>query len=224
MALKLAVIASGNGSNLQAILDRISDGALQAEVCLVLSNRPGAYALERARAAGVPALALDHTTYADRESFDHAMVAALQQAGAELIVLAGYMRLLTPVFLAAFPGRVVNIHPALLPSFPGVRGAQDAQHWGVKITGCTVHFVDEEMDHGAVIAQVAVPALPGEPLEDLAARIHAMEHRIYPQVLQWIASGRVHMNGRDVHVHPATVAAAPVDGAWLAHPPLEQGF
>lgn len=224
MPLKIAIIASGSGSNAQAMFDKIHAGLLDAQVVLVVSNRPGAKVLERARAFGAPVLELDHTAYADRESFDAAMVAALRESGAELIVLAGYMRMLTKVFLNAFAGRVVNIHPALLPSFPGVHGARDAQAWGVKISGCTVHFVDEEMDHGEVIAQAAVPALPGEAQEDLQQRIHRMEHRIYPQVLQWFAEGRVKVEDRQVHVLPGEKTRILPNGHWLVWPPLEEGF
>lgn len=224
MALKIAILASGSGTNAQSMFDKIRAGVLDAEVVLVICNRPGAQVLERARRAGIPALELDHTACPDRESFDRIMVEALQEAGAELIVLAGYMRLLTPVFLEAFAGRVINIHPALLPSFPGVRGAADARAWGIKISGCTVHFVDEEVDHGAVIVQAAVPALPGEPPEDLQQRIHAMEHRIYPQALQWFAEGRIHVEGRDVHVLPGSRPRLAPDRDWLVWPPLEEGF
>lgn len=224
MPLKIAIIASGSGTNAQSMFDKIHAGLLDAEVSLVVSNRPGAQVLERARSFGAPVLELDHKAYADRESFDAAMVDALRLCGAELIVLAGYMRMLTTGFLDAFAGRVVNIHPALLPSFPGVHGARDAQAWGVKISGCTVHFVDEIMDHGAVIAQAAVPALPGEAEADLQQRIHSMEHRIYPQVLQWFAEGRVKVEDRQVHVLPGNRKQLLPDGQWLVWPPLEEGF
>jgi len=227
MTLQLAVLASGNGSNLQAILDRIASGALDAKVCLVLCNKPEARALERARAAGVAHMALSPADHPDRVAFDAAMVAAIRAHGADTVALAGYMRLLTPGFLAAFAGRVVNIHPALLPSFPGLRGAADAQAYGVTLAGCTVHFVDEQMDHGSVIVQAAVPVNAGEPLDDLKARIHAMEHRVYPQALQWLAEGRLRVEGRVVRVLPrpdGKVAAGIPDGPWLVWPALEPGF
>lgn len=234
MSLKIAIIASGSGTNAQAMFDKIAEGRLQATVVLVISNRPQAKVLDRARAAGLPTLELDHKAYPSREAFDAVLIEALQAAGAELVVLAGYMRLLTPAFLAAFAGRVVNIHPALLPSFPGTHGMEDAQAWGVKVAGCTVHFVDEEVDHGEVIAQAVVPVLAGEPLEDLQQRIHAMEHRIYPQVIQWIAEGRVRVQQRQVHVLPAPQGAGQTKAmycahgdspaAWLISPPLEEGF
>ena len=179
MSLKLAVLASGSGTNFQAMVDAVRRGALDADIRLVICNRPGAKVLERA---------------------------------------AG--------FLNAFPHRVVNVHPALLPSFPGIHGAADAQAWGVKITGCTVHLVDEIMDHGEVIIQAAVPAIAGEPLDDLQSRIHAQEHRIYPQALQWLAEDRIKMDedGRSLHLLPGSrPLAAPAPGV-LVSPPLEEGF
>ena len=193
----------------------------------MLCNKPEARALERARAAGVAHMALSPADHPDRVAFDAAMVAAIRAHGADTVALAGYMRLLTPGFLAAFAGRVVNIHPALLPSFPGLRGAADAQAYGVTLAGCTVHFVDEQMDHGSVIVQAAVPVNAGEPLDDLKARIHAMEHRIYPQALQWLAEGRLRVEGRVVRVLPRPddkVAAGIPDGPWLVWPALEPGF
>ena len=224
MTLQLAIVASGNGGNAQAIMDAVRRGALDASIRLVLSNRPGAPVLERAQRAGVPHAMLDHTAYPDRETFDQAMIAAIRESGADAVALAGYMRLLTPVFLRAFPGRVLNIHPALLPAFPGVHGAADARAWGVKIAGCTVHFVDEEVDHGEVIIQAAVPCLNGEPLADLEQRIHRMEHRIYPQALQWLATGRIHVEDRQVRVAEAEIPQAEQREPCLVHPPLEEGF
>ena len=155
-----------------------------------------------------------------------AVADAILKSGADTVALAGYMRMLTAGFLNAFPHRVVNVHPALLPSFPGIHGAADAQAWGVKITGCTVHLVDEIMDHGEVIIQAAVPAIAGEPLDDLQSRIHAQEHRIYPQALQWLAEDRIKMDddGRSLHLLPGSrPLAAPAPGV-LVSPPLEEGF
>ncbi|MFV0421509.1 phosphoribosylglycinamide formyltransferase [Oleidesulfovibrio sp.] len=224
MPLQLAVLASGNGSNLQAVLDRIADGALDAEVRLVASNKEDAFALERARKAGVPVWARSHTAFADRESFDTALVEAIRQAGADTIVLAGYMRLLTPVFLNAFPRRVINIHPALLPSFPGVRGVADAVNYGVRIAGCTVHFVDEIMDHGPVIIQAAIPMTAADSLDAVLERVHAVEHRIYPQALQWLAEGRLKLEGRVVHLASSDKGLAAPQPDMLISPALEQGF
>ncbi|MDD6180522.1 MAG: phosphoribosylglycinamide formyltransferase [Desulfovibrionaceae bacterium] len=225
MALKIAIVASGSGTNAQAMFDRIKEGRLDAEVVLVVSNRPGARVLDRARAFGAPVAELDHKAFPDRETFDAALAETIAASGAELVVLAGYMRMLTPAFLHAFAGRVINIHPAILPSFPGVHGGPDAQAWGVKITGCTVHFVDDKMDNGAVIVQAAVPANPGEDIDELMNRIHSFEHRIYPQAIQWFAEGRVRVQDRNVSILPDAGRRQIVpDGHWLVWPPLEEGF
>jgi phosphoribosylglycinamide formyltransferase-1 len=190
----------------------------------VLSNKPDAYGLLRARNHNIPALALDHTDFPSREAFDAEMVRAIREAGAEAVVCAGFMRILTTEFLNAFPGRVVNIHPALLPSFPGVHGQADAADYGVRISGCTVHFVDEKMDHGPVIIQAAVPAFPGEGGDALGGRILALEHRIYPQAIQWLAEGRLRVEGRHVSLRDAGKPAAPAPENALVSPALEQGF
>ena len=158
MALKIAILASGSGTNAQSMIDKAAQGVLDIDIRLIAGNRPGAKVFERAEKAGIPHVCIDHKAFADRESFDREMVAAIKASGAEYVVLAGYMRLLTSTFLQAFPGRVINIHPAILPSFPGAHGGPDAQAYGVKITGCTVHFVEELVDSGPVIIQAAVPA------------------------------------------------------------------
>ncbi|MBN2194267.1 MAG: phosphoribosylglycinamide formyltransferase [Polyangiaceae bacterium] len=191
--LPVGVLVSGRGSNLQAILDAIAGEALPVDVRLVLSNQPGAAALARAAAAGVPTAVISHHDYATREAFDGALVGALRQAGAEWVVLAGFMRVLTPVFLRAFPLRVINIHPALLPSFPGIHAQRQALAYGAKITGCTVHLVDEGVDTGPIIAQRPVPLLDGDDEDTLAARILVEEHRLVVQVLADIAAGRLHV-------------------------------
>ena len=224
MPLKIAILASGSGTNAQAMIDKAAQGVLDVTIALIVCNRPGAGVVARAQKAGIPCLELDHTTFADRESFDARMVEALRQAGTELVVLAGYMRLLTPMFLEAFAGRVINIHPALLPSFPGVHGGADAMNYGVKVSGCTVHFVEEKVDSGPVLIQAAVPVNAGESVDDLMNRIHVMEHRIYPQAVQWLAQGRIDVQGRQVHLRPGADKRAPHDGDWLVWPPLEQGF
>ncbi|XXX76499.1 phosphoribosylglycinamide formyltransferase [Sorangium sp. So ce134] len=189
--LDLGVLISGRGSNLQAILDAIAAGRLDARVRLVLSNRPGAQGLARAERAGVPTRVIPHQGFADRDSFDAAVVAALREAGATWVVLAGFMRLLTPTFLDAFPHRVVNIHPSLLPSFPGVDAQQQALAHGVRITGCTVHLVDAGTDTGPILAQAAVPVLDGDDRDTLAARILVQEHALLIRALSWIAEGRL---------------------------------
>ena len=224
MPLKIAILASGSGTNAQAMLDKAAAGVLDVDIRLILSNRPGAGVLERARKAGVACVVLDHTEYSTREAHEKAVVEALKASGADYIVLAGYMRLLTPVFLEPFAGRVLNIHPALLPSFPGTHGGANALAYGVKLTGCSVHFVEEEMDAGPLIIQAAVPVNAGEPLETLMPRIHAMEHRIYPQALQWLAEGRIRREGRQVFLAPGSARPLRPDGDWFTWPPLEEGF
>ena len=185
--IDLGVLISGRGSNLQAILDAIAAGALAARVRVVISNRPKAGGLERAAAAGVPTQVINHRQFPDRESFDAALVEALRAAEAQWVVLAGFMRILTPVFLDGFPNRVVNIHPALLPSFPGVDAQGQALAYGVRISGCTVHLVNEGVDTGPILAQVAVPVHEDDDHDGLAARILAEEHQLLVRTLQRIA-------------------------------------
>ncbi len=203
--LPLVVFVSGSGSNLQAILDAIADGRLDAEVRLVVSNKPGVRALERAAAAGVPTRVRSHRDFPSREAFDEELAklardAFASDAGRGLVVLSGFMRLLTKGFLDAFPHRVVNIHPDLLPSFPGTRAQQQALDYGVAITGCTVHLVDAGTDTGRVLAQAAVPVLPGDTEQALSARVLRREHELLPLVLQWLATGRLRVvQGRPLY-------------------------
>jgi phosphoribosylglycinamide formyltransferase-1 len=189
--LKLAVLVSGSGTNLQAILDAAASGRLDVDLRLVVSNVPGAKALERAERAGIATQVLNHRDFPNREAFDTALVDILRREGVEWIALAGFMRLLTPVLLRAFEGHIVNIHPALLPSFPGAHGRRDALAYGVKISGCTVHFVDDGVDTGPIIAQRAVPVFDGDTEDTLGARILEQEHQVYVEVLQLLAEGRV---------------------------------
>jgi phosphoribosylglycinamide formyltransferase-1 len=191
MTLALGVLISGRGSNLGAILAAIDAGTLEARVALVISNKADAAGLERAAAAGISTRVIPHGAYADRPSFDAALVAALREASVEVVVLAGFMRLLTPTFLDAFPNRVVNIHPALLPAFPGVDAQAQALAYGARVTGCTVHFVDAGTDTGPVIAQAAVPILEGDDRDTLAARVLPREHELLVRALGWIAAGKV---------------------------------
>ncbi|MDK2846799.1 MAG: phosphoribosylglycinamide formyltransferase 1 [Desulfuromonadales bacterium] len=200
--LRLGVLASGNGSNLQAIIDRCREGELPAEVVLVLSNKSQAGALTRARKAGIATLVIDHRDHPERAAFDQAMVAALRNAEVDLVVLAGFMRILTPVFLEAFPQRIMNIHPALLPAFPGIKAQRKALEYGVKIAGCTVHFVDPGVDSGPIIIQAAVPVLDDDDETTLSRRILEQEHRIYPEAIQLYAEGRLHIEGRHVRISP----------------------
>jgi phosphoribosylglycinamide formyltransferase-1 len=201
--VNVAVLVSGSGTNLQAILDAEQAGALgAARVVVVVSNVAGVRALERANAAGKRTEVLSHKPYPSRQAFDEALVALLRKHDVELVALAGFMRLLTPAFLGAFPGRVVNIHPALLPAFPGVHAQKQALDYGARVTGCTVHFVDEGTDTGPIILQAAVPVLDGDDEAALTARILAEEHRLYPAALRALADGRVHVSGRRVTIRP----------------------
>jgi phosphoribosylglycinamide formyltransferase-1 len=196
--VRAAVLVSGGGTNLQALLDARDD--LGAELCVVVSNRADAFALERARRAGVEAMCLSHKDFATREGFDGALRDALLARGVELVVLAGFMRVLTPVFLDAFPDRVINVHPALLPAFPGVDAQAQALAYGAKVTGCTVHLVDAGVDTGPILAQAAVPVRDDDTVETLRARILAEEHRLLPAAVRDVAAGRVTREGRRVRV------------------------
>ncbi len=187
----LGVLVSGSGTNLQAILDAIRARSLDARVAVVISNVPGAAALDRAREAGVETVVLEPKAFADRSAFDAAVVEALRARGVEIVVLAGFMRLVTEVLLDAFPMRIVNVHPALLPAFPGIHAQRQALEYGVAVSGCTVHFVDRGTDTGPIIAQDTVPVLEGDDEDALSARILTREHALLPRVLQWIAEGRV---------------------------------
>ncbi|MBX3227333.1 MAG: phosphoribosylglycinamide formyltransferase [Labilithrix sp.] len=187
----LGVLVSGTGTNLQAILDAIAEGTLEARVGVVVSNVATAKALDRAKAAKVPAIVVDHRAFDDRASFDAAIVEVLRSHGADCVVLAGFMRLVTSTLLDAYPNRIVNVHPALLPSFPGTHAQRQALLYGVGLSGCTVHFVDAGVDTGPIIAQGPVPVLDDDDEASLSARILAKEHELLPKVLQWIADGRV---------------------------------
>ena len=189
--IRLGVLVSGTGTNLQAILDAVAEKRLDARVEVVVSNVAGAGALERARAAGVATVVVNHKEHADRRAFDAALVEVLRARGVEVVVLAGFMRLLTGVLLDAFPMRVVNVHPSLLPAFPGVHSQKQALDYGVRVAGCTVHFVDAGTDTGPIIAPAAVPGEDGDDEESLRTRILAREHELLPRVLQWLAEGRV---------------------------------
>lgn len=189
--LKLGILVSGSGTNLQAMLDAVANRTLDAEIRLVVSNQPNVRALDRARDAGVPHMVLCHRDYANREAFDQALIETLRTAGVEWVALAGFMRVLTPRFLTAFERRVVNIHPALLPAFPGVHAQKQALDYGVKVAGCTVHFVDEGVDTGPIIAQRAVVVRDDDDASTLGARILEQEHAIYVEVLRWLAAERV---------------------------------
>jgi phosphoribosylglycinamide formyltransferase-1 len=212
--MRVGVLASGSGSNLQAILDACAAGRVGAEVAVVICNLPGAKALERARDAGVPAVTLPHRQFASREAYDEELVATLRRHRVDLVCLAGFMRLITPVLLREFQNKILNIHPSLLPAFPGMHAVRQAIAAGVRVAGCTVHVVDEGTDTGPILVQAAVPVLDGDTEETLAARILVQEHRCYPRALALWAQGRVRIEGRRVRIdgkapHAASALACP---------------
>ncbi len=199
--LGIGVLASGRGTNLQCIIDAVESGLLEGvSVQVVISDRPGAMALERAARHGIEALVIDKKDYATRAEFDDAIREELERRGVGLVVLAGFMRVLGPAFVDAFDGRIINIHPSLLPSFTGLHVHERAIEAGVRFSGCTVHFVDKGLDTGPIIIQAAVPVLPGDTAETLAARILKEEHRILPQAIDLFARGRLSIEGRRVMV------------------------
>lgn len=191
--IKLGVLISGSGTNLQAIIDRIAEGTLNATIELVVSSRPSAYGLKRAQAAGLQTLTLDKTIYEDPIQADMVIATELKQKNVDYVVMAGYMRMVHDPILATFPNRVLNLHPALLPSFKGAHAIQDAYDYGVKVTGVTVHFADNRYDCGPIIAQRALPVEEGWTVDELEAHIHEIEHQLYPDVIELLAEGRVHV-------------------------------
>jgi phosphoribosylglycinamide formyltransferase-1 len=198
--IRIGVLASGTGTNLQAIIDSAMAGRIPAEVRAVISDVPGAMALDRARRHGIAAVAIERKDFSANAEFERRILSALCEHGVELVCLAGYMRIVGPTLLREFEGRMINIHPALLPSFPGLHAQRQALEHGVKVAGCTVHFVDEETDHGPIICQAAVPVLEGDTHESLAERILAEEHRIYPEAIRLFAEGRLTIEGRRVRI------------------------
>ena len=204
--LKLAVMISGRGSNLQALIDATADPAFPAEIILVLSNRPGAMGLERAAKAGIPTRVIDHKEFADRVAFDAEMTAALEDAGTELVCLAGFMRLLSDEFVDHWRDRMINIHPSLLPAFKGLDVQERVLARGARFAGCTVHYVRKEMDTGPIIVQAVVPVHPDDTPDSLAARVLEREHDIYPLAVRLIAEGRVAIDENDRAVIAGAVA------------------
>lgn len=201
MTVKLGVLISGSGTNLQAIIDAIAEGSLDAEIRVVISSRPDAYGLVRAKEAGIQTIALSKDVYADPDIANEVIATELVHAGCDYVVMAGYMRMLGEAVLVAFPDRVLNLHPALLPSFKGAHAIRDAYEAGVKVTGVTVHFANAEYDKGPIVAQRAVDIAEDDTLESLEEKIHDVEHELYPEVLRWIAAGRVSVgDDRKVHI------------------------
>ncbi len=214
--LRLGVLVSGRGTNLQSIIDHIEAGKIPARIEVVISDKREAYALERAKKHGIEALFIDPKAYPSREEFERAVGDELEKRGVELICLAGFMRILSPYFVNRFKNRIINIHPALLPSFPGLHGQGQAVNHAVKISGCTVHFVDEGVDSGPIIIQAAVPVFDDDDEDTLAARILKCEHKIYPTAIKLIAEGRVKVEGRKV----CTKGSAREEWA-VFNPPIE---
>ena len=206
----VGVLVSGSGTNLQALLDATREPGHPAHIALVISNRRNAQALERARAAGVPAVWISLKQFDTPIAFEQALGDALTEHGVEWVALAGFMRILGPTFIGQWAGRVLNIHPSLLPAFPGLDAQGQAHAHGVRVAGATVHFVDAGTDTGPIIAQGAVPVTPGESREALQQRILKMEHRLYPMVLRWAVENRLSVEGRSVHVD-----TPPGDATWI---------
>ncbi len=198
--MNFAVLASGNGSNLQAIINAVKAGKIKGRLVLVVSDKKDAFALERARKAKVPTAFVDPKRFSDHASFDRAMVEALRQSSVDFVVLAGFMRILSPYFINAYHHKILNIHPALLPAFKGAHAVQDALEYGAKVTGVTVHFVDEQVDHGAIILQEAVGIHPKDTLEKLEKKIHVVEHKIYPKAIDLFARGKLEIRGRTIRL------------------------
>jgi phosphoribosylglycinamide formyltransferase 1 len=196
MTPTIGVLISGRGSNLQAIVDAIRDGRLDARIAVVISNKAGAYGLERAKAAGIETVVLSHRAYPTREEYDGALVAELRARGVEVVCLAGFMRLLSPAFIEAFPNAILNIHPSLLPAFPGTDAQRQALEHGVKISGCTVHLVTPELDAGPIVLQAAVAVHDDDTVETLSARILEQEHRLYPAAIARVLAGGWVLEGR----------------------------
>jgi phosphoribosylglycinamide formyltransferase-1 len=204
LVLKIGVLASGRGSNFQSILDAIEKGTLRADVTILITDNPSAYAIERAKKHGIEFLVMRPSAYASREEYYSNITGELRKRNTKLIVLAGFMRIVGKALIDAFPGRIMNIHPALLPAFPGLHGQKQALEYGVRISGCTVHFVDEGMDTGPIIIQAAVPVLQGDTEETLSARILECEHEIYPEAIRLFAEGRIEVRGRHVQIKNCT--------------------
>jgi phosphoribosylglycinamide formyltransferase-1 len=220
--LRVGVLLSGSGTNLQALIDAIAAGRLDARIAVVISNDPAAQGLVRAGRHGIPAVTVPHGDFPTRPAFDAKVVELLRAHDVELVVLAGFMRLVTPVLLGAFPSRVLNIHPALLPAFPGLHAERQALAYGARVTGVTVHFVDEQTDHGPILLQVAVPILPDDDEERLHARVQRQEHLAYPRAIQLLAEGRVRIEGRRVVIADPDPDSDAADAA-LASPPFPRG-
>jgi phosphoribosylglycinamide formyltransferase-1 len=199
---RVGILISGRGSNMAALVAAMRDGRVAADSAIVISNVPGAPGLESARGWGIETAVVDHTAIKPRETHEHAVLDILRRHRVDIVCLAGYMRRLSPSFVDAFKDRILNVHPALLPAFPGLDAQRGALEFGVKLAGCTVHFVDHEVDHGPIVLQASVPVLDDDSVESLSARILEAEHAIYPQALDLLATGRLLHDGRRVRIRP----------------------
>jgi phosphoribosylglycinamide formyltransferase-1 len=200
--IKIGVLVSGNGSNLQSIIDRIEAGGLNARIVCVISNKPDAFALTRAARHDIPAIILENRSFANRREYDAALVKTLADHEVELVILAGFMRILSEVMVSAFPNAIMNIHPALLPAFPGIHAQKQALDYGVRFSGCTVHYVDCGTDTGPVILQAVVPVEQDDTEESLSARIQMQEHRTFPEAVRLFCEGKIVVEGRHVRILP----------------------
>ena len=208
--MKIAVLASGRGSNFEAIARAVKSGKIDGEIAVLIVDRKNIGAIERAERLGINWIYVDPYSHPSREDYDRKIVSILKYFQVDLVCLAGYMKIISEVFVDSFPNRIMNIHPALLPSFPGLKSHEKALQYGVKISGATVHFVDKGVDTGPIIVQVAVPVLPDDTPETLASRILQFEHRIYPQAVKWFVDGRIEIKGRNVVVRGADYSSLPV--------------
>lgn len=199
---RVGILISGRGSNMVALVQAMRDGRVPAEPAVVVSNVPGAAGLAKAAAWGIPTVVVDHTAIAPRAAHEKAVIEVLERHAVGIVCLAGYMRRLSPVLVGAFRDRILNVHPALLPAFPGLDAQQQALDHGVKVSGCTVHLVDEQLDHGPIVLQAAVPVLEHDTVASLSERILEQEHALYPQALALMASGRLTVEGRRVRIRP----------------------
>ena len=214
--VNIGVLVSGSGTNLQSIIDNSEKGLLDADIKVVISNNPDSYALERSKKHNIPAVLIEQGDFKNREGFDRKMIEVLNSYSVELVAMAGFMRVLSPAFLKAFPMRVINIHPAILPSFPGLHSQERAFEYGVKFSGCSVHFADEGVDTGPIIIQAVVPVYDSDTDETLSARILKEEHRIYSQAIQFYAEGKLEVVGRKVRIK----GYKQIDESCLHNPPL----
>jgi phosphoribosylglycinamide formyltransferase-1 len=219
--LKLGVLASGRGSNFQAIIDAIESGRIEASVEVLIVDNPSAHAIKRAEKHKIDSKFIDPKGFSSKDDFFSAITNELSSRGVELVILAGFMRIVRKPLLDSFPMKVMNIHPALLPSFPGLHGQKQAVDYGVKVSGCTVHFVDEGMDTGPIIMQAAVPVMPSDTEESLSERILSYEHKIFPEAIRLFAEGRLEVKGRTVNILPRPEAEGAKNDEGIVNPPLD---